>query len=171
MAEIKSTRDLIMERTKGLTMTVEEKKALHARELRGKVKGWVQKCIDGTGDLARFQEEIQQGKTKEPELLSVLFQEVIERIAPDEENTLLFQMMESVLCRDTAPLRELIDKFETELAEKIRERTVIAKNKLAQQNISGSAVVQNLNRDPQWTKDREQLKALYVQKIRSTVTF
>jgi hypothetical protein len=32
MAEIKSTLDLIMERTKDLTMTVDEKKALQRKE-------------------------------------------------------------------------------------------------------------------------------------------
>ena len=41
MAEIKSTMDLIMERTKNLTMTDEEKKKLQLDELRGKVRGWV----------------------------------------------------------------------------------------------------------------------------------
>jgi len=171
MAEIKSTRDLIMERTKGLTMTDEEKKILHVRELRGKAKGWVQKCIDGIMGIPRLQEEIQQEKEKEPELMFTLFQELLERIDPDGENELLLQMMESVLGRDTVRLRELIDSFRTDLAEKIREKTVNAKNDLAQQNISGSAVAPNLDRDPAWKKDREELKNLYVRRIRSEVTF
>jgi len=171
MAEIKSTRDLIMERTRGLTMTDEEKKILHARELRGKAKGWVQKCIDGIMGIPRLEEEIQQEKTKEPELMNTLFQELLERIDPDGENDLLLQMMESVLGRDTARLRELIGSFQTELAEKIQGKTVNAKNDLAQRNISGSAVVPNLDRDPDWKMDREELKNLYVRRIRSTVTF
>jgi len=171
MAEIKSTRDLIMERTKNLTMTDEEKKALRARELRGKVKGWVQKCIDGIVGIPRLQGEIRLEMAKEPALSSILFQDLLERIDPDGENDLLLQMMESVLGRDTARLRELIGSFQTELAEKIQGKTVNAKNDLAQRNISGSAAVPNLDRDPDWKMDREELKNLYVRRIRSTVTF
>ncbi|SEM55818.1 hypothetical protein SAMN04489760_12212 [Syntrophus gentianae] len=171
MAEIKSTLDLIMERTKGLTMTEEEKKALHSRELRGRVKGWVQKCLDGTLDLVRLQEEIEKGKATEPELLSALFSELLERIDPDGENDLLFQIMEGVLRRDAAPLRGLIGGYEAEHAEKTQAMTVKAKNDLAQRGISGSAVLPNLDRDLQWKRDREQLKALYAQRIRSAAEF
>jgi len=171
MAEIKSTRDLIMERTKNLTMTDEEKKALRARELRGKVKGWVQKCIDGIVGIPRLQGEIRLEMAKEPALSSILFQDLLERIDPDGENDLLLQMMESFLSRDTVLLRELLAAFRTELAEKIRERTVQAKNDLAMLNISGSAVVPNLDRDPDWKNKREALKNSCVGRIRATVTF
>lgn len=169
MAEIKSTLDLIMERTKGLTMTEEEKKALHSRELGGKVKGWVQKCIDGTLDLARLKEEIQQEKAKEPELRPALLKELLDRVDPDGNSERVFQMMESILHRDTAPLRELIGGYRTELSEKERELAAKAISDLAQQGISGSAVVPNLDRDPLWIKVREQLKDRSIQKIRSAV--
>ena len=167
MAEIKSTLDLIMERTKHLTMTDEEKKILHSQELRGKVKGWVQKCIDGTLDILHLQEEIEREKIKEPELLPDLFQELIERIDPDGENERIFQLLENVLHFDTAPLRTVIDRFRIDLAEKVNEKTTRAKKNLEQRKISGSAVIPNLNRDSQWIKDREQLKDLYFRQIRS----
>jgi len=170
MAEIKSTRDLIMERTKHLTMTDEEKRALHLRELRGKIKGWVQKCIHGTMDISRLQEEIEQEKTKEPELLPGLSQELLDRIDPDGENDVLFHILESVVHRDTAAMREIIDQFRTELAEKAREKTDKTKNDLAQRSISGSAVAPNLNRDPEWKRDREALKAFYIDRIHSVAS-
>lgn len=167
MAEIKSTLDLIMERTKHLTMTDEEKKALHSQELKGKVKGWVQKCVDGNLDMTRLQAEIEKEETKEPELRSDLFYEVLGRIDPDKENEILFQILESVLHYDTAPLRKTIGRFQEELAEKVEEKTVRVKSNLAQRKISGSAVIPNLERDPQWKKDREQLKGFYIKRIRS----
>ncbi|MDY0187397.1 MAG: hypothetical protein RBR16_05680 [Syntrophus sp. (in: bacteria)] len=169
MADIKSTLDLIMERTKGLTMTEKEKRALHSRELGGKVKGRVQKCIDGTLNLARLKEEIKQEKAKEPELLPVLMKELLDRVDPDGNSELVFQMMESILHRDVAPLRELVDGYRTELSKKERELAARATSDLTLQGISGSAVVPNLDRDPRWIKDREQLKNRYIQKIRSAV--
>jgi hypothetical protein len=167
MAEIKSTLDLIMERTKNLTMTDDEKKAIHSQELRKKVKGWVQRCIDGTLDIPHLRENIKQEMEKEPELPADLFEELLKKIDPDGENEVQFEIIESVLQRDTAFLRELIDQFRAELADKEREKSAKEKNDLEQLNISGSAVVPNLNRDPQWKTDRKQLKEIYVKKIRS----
>ncbi len=46
MAEIKSTIDLIMERTRNLTMTEEEKEELRNKELTEKAKGWVVRYLD-----------------------------------------------------------------------------------------------------------------------------
>ena len=47
MGEIKSTLDIIMEKTKGLTMSEEERTSFKEKELTGKVKGLVQKYING----------------------------------------------------------------------------------------------------------------------------
>ena len=54
MGEIKSTLDIIMEKTKGLTMTEEEKTAFKSKEMEGKVKGALQKFLDGILDVERL---------------------------------------------------------------------------------------------------------------------
>lgn len=167
MPEIKSTLDLIMEKTKNLTMTEEEKNALHSQELRGKVKGWIQKCIDGTLDTTYLQGEIEREKAKEPELLAILLKEVLERIDPEGENETLFHILDAILHHDPAPVRELIARFQMELAEKLRKKTAEALGDLEKQKISGSAVASNLNRDPQWTEERKQLKGNYIERIHS----
>jgi hypothetical protein len=115
MAEIKSTLDLIMEKTKNLSMTDEEKKTLHLQELRKKIKGWVQRCIDGTLSIAHLRENIQQEMEKEPELPAELHEELLKKIDPDGDNEVQFEIIESVLQRDTAPLRELIGQFRLSL--------------------------------------------------------
>jgi hypothetical protein len=166
MAEIKSTLDLIMEKTKNLTMTDEEKKAVHSQELRKKIKGWVQRCIDGTMNIAHLKENVQQEMKKEPGLPADLLEELLKKIDPEGANEVQFEIIESVLQRDTAPLKELIEQFRVELAEKVRERTDKEKKALEGRNISGSAIVPNLDRDPQWKSDRKQLKESYVKRIR-----
>jgi hypothetical protein len=47
MAEIKSTLDLIMERTRNLSMTPEEKEALRRKEWHSRIQGWLQRYLDG----------------------------------------------------------------------------------------------------------------------------
>lgn len=171
MAEIKSTLDLIMERTKNLTLTEEEKKALHAQELRGKIRGWVQKCLDGTLDRARLQAEMEREGAGDPELRSGLLQELRERIDPGGENEILFQLLGEVLHRDTAPLREILERFRGELAERVREKTAGIKDELEEERkISGSAVVPNLDGDPRWKEEREQLRNSCLREIRSALS-
>ncbi len=58
MGEIKSTMDIIMEKTKGLTMSEEEKAEYKQQELTGKVRGLIQKFLDGILDLDRLKVEV-----------------------------------------------------------------------------------------------------------------
>ena len=58
MGEIKSTLEIIMEKTKDLTLTEEEKKEFKQKDMAGKIKGIIQKFLDGTLDLNRFKTEI-----------------------------------------------------------------------------------------------------------------
>jgi hypothetical protein len=47
MGEIKSTLDLVMEKTKDLTLSSEEKKAQKQKEIENRIKGLLQKYQDG----------------------------------------------------------------------------------------------------------------------------
>ena len=58
MGEIKSTLDIIMEKTKGLTMSEEEKEAFQKKETEGKVRGFLQRYLDCVIDLERLKAEL-----------------------------------------------------------------------------------------------------------------
>ena len=60
MAEIKSTLDLIMERTKNLTLTKEEKKAIHTKEVKCRVRGWFQRYGDGSLTIRDIKEYMEK---------------------------------------------------------------------------------------------------------------
>ena len=88
MAEIKSTLELIMEKTKNLTFTDEEKKASRKKEVQGKVRGFITKFMDGVMNLdtlgqgiASFEKE-DQGIAKE-----IVVNECLSRIDPETEAT------------------------------------------------------------------------------------
>ena len=77
MAEIKSTLDIIMEKAKKFSVTEEEKKGFKRQELEGKIKGLVQKVVDGVMDSERFQVEVTALQTKEKELVDRILKEEV----------------------------------------------------------------------------------------------
>lgn len=154
MAEIKSTLDLIMERTKNLTMNDEEKRAFKARETAGKIKGLVQKHLDGLIDTDRFQAEVSALKREvkdEPMVDRVLTEECLDRIELGEDNERHFKMLEMMTRVDAKALTEKLKEAENQL----KREKVIRENRLASElkrkGISGSAVIPNIRADTKWS--------------------
>ena len=81
MSEIKSTLDIIMEKAKKFSVTEEEKKGFRRQELEGKIKGLVQKAVDGSLDSERFQIQVAALQTKDKDLVDQILQnEVVARL-------------------------------------------------------------------------------------------
>jgi len=158
MAEIKSTLDLIMERTKNLTMTVDERKALQRKEWEGKVKGWVQKYLDGAITIEDLKEHIKSGEPTVPEIRTIFKAEIVEHVQLGSDNTLSLQLLEEVLYEDTKPMVNLITLFQNTLNATMISRQEAMKKALEQKKIFGSSVVPNLDHDREWQE--------YLQKIR-----
>jgi hypothetical protein len=78
MAEIKSTLDIIMERTKNLTMTDKEKASFRRKEAEGKVKGWVQKYQDGVIELDTIKSYFEKEITEYPEVRQILKSQLLD---------------------------------------------------------------------------------------------
>ena len=51
MGKIRSTLDIVMDRTKNLSMTSEERENLKRKELSDTVRAWVQRYLDGKMNL------------------------------------------------------------------------------------------------------------------------
>ena len=153
MAEIKSTLDIIMERTKGLSMTEDEKRAFKERGTAGKIKGLVQKCLDGLIDPSRFQEEVAVLKNEVRDELMMgrlLGEECLDRIELDKDNERLFEMLEKTANVDVPALKEKMKEIE----ERVKQEKVIRESRLAsdlrERGFSGSAVIPNINADTKW---------------------
>jgi len=58
MGEIKRTLDLIMEKTKNLTMSPEEKEEIRRQEWLKKTRGWIQKFLDDLVDMDKIKTEL-----------------------------------------------------------------------------------------------------------------
>jgi hypothetical protein len=57
MGKIKSTLDIVMERTKDLTMTREDREVLEKKELTDRVRGWIQQLVDRKSTVEELKAE------------------------------------------------------------------------------------------------------------------
>jgi len=168
MSEIKSTLEIIMEKTKDLTLTEEEKKEFKHKDMAGKIKGVIQKFLDGILDLNRFKIEIAALEKDNRDMVTLLvIDELLPRISPDEDNTLFLQILDTREGIDTTPIKEILADFEKRLA---KERAVHEKElmkSLKNKGISGSAVIPNLNADPDWVNKISEMSKEFEERLRS----
>jgi hypothetical protein len=159
MAEIKSTLDLIMEKTKNLTMTADEKKALQRKEWEGRVKGWVQKYLDGTIHLEDLKVQIESCESKFQGIRNILKAETVQHIHPESNNAPLLRLLEEALNTPAEPIVELIMRFQNTLNMDMVSRREAIKKALEQKKIYGSSVIPNVDHDREWQE--------YVQNMRT----
>jgi len=167
MAEIKSTLDIIMEKAKRFSVTEEEKKGFKRQELEGKIKGLLQKVVDGVLDPERFQVEVVAFQAKEKDLVHrILQEEIVARIELGANNEALLRILENIAGPASAAVREVLAEFEKK-AEKEKEscRRTLVEN-LKEKGISGSALLPNLDADPEWIRARSEAKGQLQEEIR-----
>ncbi|MEW6188230.1 MAG: hypothetical protein AB1585_21130 [Thermodesulfobacteriota bacterium] len=156
MAEIKSTLDLIMEKTKGLSMTPREKEALRQEEWLKKARGLIQKFLDGWMDLDKVKEEILLKETP-PEWEGLIKKEVLAGLAPETDNGKRLELLRDLLQIPAEPYLKVFEDFNRRMEQEKQRQETLLRQGLAAQGISGSAVQPNLETAPSWKEhyDRE----------------
>ena len=168
MGEIRSTLDIIMEKTKGLTMSDEEKKAFKEQETARKVRGLIQRYLDGILELDRLKiEAAALGETDEEMVRTMFRKECIPRIELEENNEPLLRILEETTGLDTVSIRTALKDFEVRLEQEkgVREKELI--KGLDKKGISGSAVIPNMNADSEWVQRVSKMKNEFQEKLRS----
>jgi len=158
MGEIRSTLDIIMERTKDLTMSDEEKKAFQKREVEGKVRGLLQKFLDGLTDFKGVRRGIEElGENRRPMAREVLIVECVRRIDLQADNEPFFVLLEQVTKMDVAPFRRVLSAFDKDVEEKKTVRKKELTKTLEEKGVWGTAVIPNIEADPGWNDYISQL--------------
>lgn len=151
MAEIKSTLELIMEKTRGMTVTEEEKRGFRKKEIEGKVKGWLSRCMDELMSLENFKEEISSFDKKDHSMvIEAVLNGCRDRILPYKDNSLPFRILEEIAGVDVTPIKRLVSEFDRNKDNEKEISTQLMTEKLYKKGISGSAVMPNLEADPGW---------------------
>jgi hypothetical protein len=167
MAEIKSTLDIIMEKAKKFSVTEEERQGFKRQELEGKIKGLVQKTVDGILDSDRFQVEVAALQAKDKDLVDqVLKEELVTRLELGQNSQELLKMLEYAAGSTSSGVRKVLADFEKkgEKQNEIRRKTLLESFK--KKGISGSAVLPNLDADPEWARVRSEIRQQLQEEIR-----
>lgn len=151
MGEIRSTLDIIMEKAKGMEVTDEDKAAFMRREVEGKIRGLLQRYLEGIVTEERLQSEIEAlGDDRHGVAMEALRRECLERMVLDGDNRALLDILAHVAGFDTTPVEELLLQYRQGREKTRNKREAVLRERLKDKGISGSAVVSNLAADPEW---------------------
>jgi hypothetical protein len=153
LGEIRSTLDLIMDKTRGMSLSQAEKESLHMEELRKRANGFKIRLLD---DQSRA-DEILATLDSQPEndrrvLHSLLWNAMVESLPADEEILKCLHVMEMLPAgkANASKLHELRASFKSWLKTRGADRKKVLareRKKLAAAGISGSAVVPKIPKE------------------------
>ena len=155
MAEIKSTLDLVMERTKNLRFSEEEKQAQKIEDAKKTLNGLIQQYLDQLLNEDELSSKI-AGVRKQFQMAdhAVLREVILDKITLDTLDSPLPDLL-SRLCRvDIEGLKALARSYRQALARGRGTYGAELKSTLqTRYGISGSAVEPNLDTDPGWQRE------------------
>ncbi|HPL62984.1 MAG TPA: hypothetical protein PK587_04370 [Syntrophales bacterium] len=170
MSEIKSTLDLVMERTRSLTMTPEEKEEARKKELTGRIRGLFQKRKNGSISLETMKSELE--KLGDRKLAGeVLADELAGDFIPDAPNATWMDIVEAFFPSRLKKADLVMGRCRKELDEINRREIEDAKNSWRKKGIEGPALVPNPHRSESWKKGMDDILARCRKEIRSALGF
>ncbi len=168
MGEIKSTLEIIMEKTKGLTMTEEEKEAFRKKETEGKVRGLFQRFLDGFIDAERLKDEIGSlGEERYAMAREALIRECMGRMEPGADNTILLDALENAAGLDIARIKKIILDYNQDLEQQKMDRKQVLQKNLERLGISGTAVIPNIHADQEWIRYLPEMNKGFQEKLKN----
>jgi len=167
MGEIKSTLDLVMERTKHLRFSEDERREQRDKEFGAKLRGLVQKLHAQTISAVQFARDYRRLKS-DYDLGddSALIAECLGHLRLDGGNQIILDAMQAAIGYERAAVQTVIDRFERRhaaLAQNAERRISLELSR--RDHICGTAVVPNLNLDEQWHRDAADLDDEFKQKL------
>jgi hypothetical protein len=152
MGEIKSTLDLVMEKTRHLTLSQEEKRVQKRIEVSKRLQGLLQKYQDNLLKKENLKKEIDNLKTaydlKVNETLADL---LLNGLRLDRDNRLFLELLNESFGLNLSGLEVVFQNFKAAVKFATKERVDQIKTDLSKKRfISGSAVVPNLESDREW---------------------
>jgi hypothetical protein len=162
MGEIKSTLDLVMEKTRHLTLSEEEKHAQSRLAEQKRLNGLLQKYEDGLMSLDQLQASMKEMQASAGGAADWMRTPILERIDPDLDNVHWLAVLKDFFGFDCSGLIAVLEDYRSDLNAAERRRIGVARDALVQtRNIKGSAVLPNLEADPQWVTERDEIRSCF----------
>ena len=152
MGEIKSTLDLVMEKTRHLTLSQEEKKVQKRIEVSKRLQGLLQKYQENFLKKENLRKEIDNLKIaydlNVDEMLADL---LLNSLKLERDNRLFLELLNESFGLNLSGLETIFQNFKAAVKSATKERVDQIKTDLSKKRfISGSAVVPNLESDRKW---------------------
>jgi len=152
MGEIKSTLDLVMEKTSHLKLSTEEKDQQQRTALEKRMGGLVQKVAGGLVRNEMFERQLSDIRQQCPgNVENLLFRQILSGIDPAENNEKLLRLLERQSYPEADAVRRLLEDYAAAVAALTRERTQRIRAELEKEHaVSGTAVKPNCSQDERW---------------------
>ena len=170
MAEIKSTLELALERTKKMAISEKEKEEIRQKKLLEKAKGLFHRYREGHAPLSELQKEIERMDEKmSAAVKDFLLSQWVDALSPKEEDERLIKGIEWLKNAriEEVPerFRHLLSQYQEEMEKMRHEARTRLEKALKREGIAGSAVEPNVEGDLLWKEAAENLDHLYEGKL------
>jgi len=170
MGEIKSTLELVMERTKKFAISEKEKEEMKQKEVLQKATGLFRRYREGHLSLNEILKQIEKMEKKIAiTVKELLLSQWIDALSLDDDDERILKGIESLKQKT---IDEVKQKFNHLLAqylsekEKVKEKVKVQFTEaLRKDSIYGSAVEPNLEKSDLWKKENEKLDQIYKVKL------
>jgi hypothetical protein len=161
MAEIKSTIDLIMERTKSLSASPQERESYQRQEREKRLRGLIQRLLGDNLTLDVVKDELAKEKKNATaaEVTGVLKHALAGHVDPEADNERLFRYVNELVGTPEDRLRETLAACREEATSWKAVLAERQKKDLESKGITGPAILPNAEADPQWKARREEMQA------------
>jgi len=161
MAEIKSTIDLIMERTKSLSASPEERESYQRQEREKRLRGIVQRLLDDNLSLDGARDELVKERKigSAAEVTGVLKNALAGHVDPEADNERLFRLVNELVGTSPERLQETLTACREEATSRKAVLAERQKKDLESKGITGPAVLPNPEADPLWKALKEEMQA------------
>jgi len=168
LGEIKSTLDLVFEKTRNLTLSDEEKRSLAREKLDKKVQGLCNRYLDNFFPVSRLKDEMEKIASNDRELAySFLQKYLFNHFNLDSDNSLILSALTEIARWDITSLNNLQKEYNSEkegTQKAFTEKSLLA---LKESGVSGSAVVPNLDNIPEWNEFLKTLRKRYLEQLQT----
>jgi hypothetical protein len=163
VSEIKSTLDIVLQKTKHLTLSEDEKQAQKKKEARQNLAGLLQKYQDKVLDIDQLKDNLNELK-KFFDFIDThaLVSEILNRIELDNDNTSFMVILDDICQADSDGLKAVLSEYQKTVRMRRDQRSDQLIEKLIRDYlISGSAVLPNLGVDDEWAADLQTIYTDY----------
>lgn len=151
MGEIKSTLDLVMEKTRHLTFS-QKKKAQKGIEVNKRLQSLLQKYQDNLLKKENLRKELDHLKIEyDVDVDKMLAKLLLNSLKRDWNNTLFLELLGEGFGKNSYGFETIFQNFKDAVKCSTKKRVEQIKMDLSKKRrVSGSAIVPNLERDREW---------------------